>query len=250
MRSVEDATVEALYVVVDPDRPIAASEEIQFQRPREAREGTARERADAVHAAFLAWSAGARDDTPLVQWRSVTGAEEASVTRETADADLPVVVHNHNMDAGDALHAAVWQTHKPVLLAPMDWRPKSATFSHVAVALNDHQVATDAISGAMPLLHTADQVTALRIGHAADSTMRLCDALQAAGIEHSQRVVEPAAENKGVQIAEETQVIGADLLVARAYRHGPLVEWLMGGTTRHMLAAARVPLLLEHGDHR
>jgi len=45
---------------------------------------------------------------------------------------------------------------------------------------------------------------------------------------------------------EEAKAIGAHMLVAGAYRHGQLLEWLMGGTTRHMLAAAELPLFLAH----
>ena len=40
--------------------------------------------------------------------------------------------------------------------------------------------------------------------------------------------------------------MGADLLVAGAYRHSQIVEWLLGGTTRHLLAAADLPILLAH----
>lgn len=65
-KSLGDATIEALNVIVDPAQIVAASEEIEFQRLREPDEGTAQERADAAHAAFVAWSAGAGDDTPQV----------------------------------------------------------------------------------------------------------------------------------------------------------------------------------------
>ncbi|MDE1917226.1 MAG: universal stress protein [Sphingomonadales bacterium] len=50
----------------------------------------------------------------------------------------------------------------------------------------------------------------------------------------------------GEQIASEAQALGADLIVAGAYRHGEIIEWLAGGTTRHLLAAAKLPLLLAH----
>ncbi|MCS0501923.1 universal stress protein [Ancylobacter mangrovi] len=245
-RAAEGAAVDALYIMVDPNKLVAPSEEIQFQRLREVREGAVEERAEAVHAAFLAWSDAEHDTTPVVQWRSVTGAEETSVLRETADTNLLVVVHNHNLDAYDALHAALWHTGKPVLLVPAAWEPKSATFSHVVVALSDHEIAADAIASAMPWLRAADHVTALRVGHPNDRAMQLCSRLQDAGIDADRRIVEPDSDNIGTQIVEEAHELGADLLVAGAYHHGSLVEWLMGGTTRHMLAAAKLPLWLEH----
>jgi hypothetical protein len=55
-RAMPDASVEALHVVVDPEKIIRASEEIEIQRTREAREGTANDRAKAIHAAFVAWN--------------------------------------------------------------------------------------------------------------------------------------------------------------------------------------------------
>jgi hypothetical protein len=47
-----DATIEALHISVDPSHLAAPSEEIDFQLLRERREGTAVERAAAVHAEF------------------------------------------------------------------------------------------------------------------------------------------------------------------------------------------------------
>ena len=40
--------------------------------------------------------------------------------------------------------------------------------------------------------------------------------------------------------------VDADGLVMGAYRHNEWVEWALGGTTRFVLAHARVPLLLAH----
>jgi nucleotide-binding universal stress UspA family protein len=38
----------------------------------------------------------------------------------------------------------------------------------------------------------------------------------------------------------------APSFVTGAYRHNQIIEWFMGGTTRHILAAADIPLLMAH----
>jgi nucleotide-binding universal stress UspA family protein len=238
--------VEALHVVVDPEQLVSSSEEVQFQRLREAKEGTAADKAMAAQAAFLAWNASTGDDTPHVEWKSRTGAEEESIVREAGDADLLVLVRGNDMDSGDAQHAAFREAGKPLLLVPADWKPRSEAFSHVAVALSDTPVTDDAVESAMPWLHAAGKVTALSIGNEEDPALTLADRLREAGIDTELRVFPPAGDDRGAQIVMEAKAIGADMLVAGAYRHSQLVEWLMGGTTRHMLAATELPLFLAH----
>ena len=248
-RSLDDATIEALNVVVDPDRIHASSdEEIEFQRLRVRDEGTAQDRADAAHAAFVAWAAGAGDDTPRVSWRSIVGAEQATVTREAANVDaLIVVAREHTMDSGDAVHAAIFSTDKPVLIVPPHWRPGSeAAFDHVAVGLSDSDTARHAIREAAPWLRVARRVTAIRIGEGGDPAVRLEALLDEICVAHELHVVPRQGDNLGAQLVAEAKAIDAGLLVTGAYRHNQLVEWFMGGTTRHLLAAAEIPLLMAH----
>lgn len=248
-RSLGDNTsVEALNVVVDPEQIIAASEEINFQRLRERDEGTAQERADAAQAVFVAWNAGASDDTPKVDWRSIVGSEEAIVKQEASNADaLIVIAREQTMDSGDALHAAIFSTDKPVLIIPAAWRAGARTcFEHMAVGLSDSETARHAIEKAAPWLRAAKRVTAIRIGEDSDPALRLETLLDDIGVSHELHVVPRDGDNLGAQLVAEAKAIGADLLVTGAYRHNQLIEWFMGGTTRHLLAAADIPLLMAH----
>lgn len=238
--------IEGLHVVVDPDRLVAASEEVQFQRLRERTEGTARDKAKAVEAEFLCWNVGADEKTPRITWEAPVGAEEELIVRAAHNADLLVLVQGHDMDTGDARHAAIREAAKPLLLVPASWQPPSHGFAHIAVALSDTPIAADAIDAAVPWLQAAEKVTALRIGSEADPALALADRVRTAGIDVEARIIPPEGEDRGAQIVHEAKAIGADLLVAGAYRHGPLLEWLLGGTTRHMLAAAELPLFLAH----
>ena len=247
-KSLGNASIEALNVVVDPEQIIAASEEIEFQRLRERDEGTAQERAKAAQAAFIAWNAGAGDDTPKVDWRSIVGPEEAVVKQEAAKADaLIVIAREQTMDSGDALHAAIFSTDKPVLIVPAAWRARGRMrFEHMAVGLSDSDTARHAIKGATPWLRAAAQVTAIRIGEESDPALGLEAMLDEICVTHELHVVPRDGENLGAQLVTEAKAIGADLLVTGAYRHNQLIEWFMGGTTRHLLAAADIPLLMAH----
>ncbi len=247
-KSLGDASIEALNVVVDPEQIIAASEEIDFQRLREHDEGTAQERADAAHTAFVAWNAGAADDTPKVDWRSIVGPEEAVVKQEAAKADaLIVIASEQTMDSGDALHAAIFSTDKPVMIVPAAWRAGArVSFEHMAVGLSDSDTARHAIEGATPWLRAAKHVTAIRIGEENDPALGLEALLDEICISHELHIVPRSGANLGAQLVAEAKAIGAELLVTGAYRHNQMIEWFMGGTTRHLLAAADIPLLMAH----
>ena len=47
-------------------------------------------------------------------------------------------------------------------------------------------------------------------------------------------------------LLEHATDISADLMVMGAYSHSRLSEWLLGGTTRDVLAQARLPILMSN----
>lgn len=116
----------------------------------------------------------------------------------------------------------------------------------MAVGLSDSDTARRAIEGAAPWLRTAERVTAVRIGEDSDPALGLEALLAEFCVTHELHVVPRTTENLGAQLVTEAKAIGADLLVTGAYRHNQLIEWFMGGTTRHLLAAADIPLLMAH----
>ncbi|WP_019831362.1 universal stress protein [Sphingomonas sp. PR090111-T3T-6A] len=245
--SLPHAEIAALHVVVDPETMIAASEEIELQRLRAGKEGSARQRADATRAAFTQWCS--QNDSPGMRWTSIPGAEEEIVCNEAKAADVIVLVlaREVNLDSGDALHAAIFRSGKPVLIVPPGWRSgERPRFAHVAVALSNSEATRHAIEGAGPWLRTATRLTAIRIGEGDDAAPCLSHLLSETGVEPALHIVPRSGPDLGAQIVSEAKAVGADLLVAGAYRHSQIVEWLLGGTTRHLLAAADLPILLAH----
>lgn len=240
-------SIEVLHVVVDPAKLITASEEVAFQQLRERTEGTARERADATRAAFVAWSADAPDAAPRIGWKELIGAEEANVAREAAQFDLLVIARPHNMDGRDALHAAFFAAGRPLLLVPSYWKSPAEGFAaRIAIAWNDTAPACHAVDGAMPWIRAAEKDTIILIEEPEEMAAALIERLRDEGVTAEVRMVKRGLRSLGDQIVDEAHVAGADLLVMGAYRHNPFVEWLIGGTTRHALRHADLPLLLAH----
>ncbi|MGA0561652.1 universal stress protein [Ancylobacter sp. VNQ12] len=242
------ASIEALNVVVDPAHMMASSEEISSQQLRELKEGTGEQRARATRAAFDGWYAQRDPKAAPVEWRSVTGAETDSVIKEAvADIALIVMAHDANMDATDALHAAIFSTGRPVLLVPAGWRPGARThFSHLAVGLIDDVTMRRAIVAAEPWLRSADRISAISIQGAGNVSPDPASMWPLASI-HPDYVALAASHDKtAIRLVEEARRLEADLLVAGAYGHMELMEWLFGGVTRDLLEVAEVPLLLAH----
>ncbi|MFT3977520.1 MAG: universal stress protein [Sphingomonas bacterium] len=239
-------TIEALHTIVDPERIVTSTEEIQLQRLREHDEGTAAQKAEAARSAFLSWNLTADDKTPVVWWKTQVADEARSVREEAEDVALIVLPQGHDLDTADAFHAALFDARKPLLVVPGDWRAgQQSGFAHVAIGVANDSAERAALAAAQPWLHAAARVTAIRIGEALPE--ETAGAALGQDVEADWLVVpRRSGIDLGAQIALEAETVGADLLVAGAYRHGPLIEWLMGGTTRHLLAATTLPLLLAH----
>lgn len=238
------AIVDAIHVVSDPDTVVAASEELELQRLREPAEGTPAQRAEGARLAFVAWNAGVADDAPRIDWRLEEGSESDVVAREAEMSDLVVVARGHDMDSSDTLHACIYSARKPVLWVPGDWRSHARKFAHVAVALNAAPQAEQAVVAALPWLRAADKVTAITIDEG--QTGLDFDLLGTFGLRAEPWIVARNSQKLGEQLAAQAVALGADLLVAGAFRHGEAVEWLLGHTTREMLGACSIPVMAAH----
>lgn len=245
-----DARIEALHVKVDPDKLVRSSEEIDFQRVRERFEGSAEDRARAVRGAFDHWIASLpASSASRIQWREDVGAEQDKVIEEARDADLLVMARPHNMDGGDAMHAALFEVRRP-LLVPSDWSAKSAQGldRHMLIAWKASPQAKDAVEGAAPWLRHAAKVTLVMIAEDDKSGGRdeAEHLLRDVGAEAEIVRLAPAGHEPAEQILGIVHELKASALVMGAYRHNDAIEWALGGTTRHVLAKVDVPLFLAH----
>lgn len=122
----------------------------------------------------------------------------------------------------------------------------------VAIAWNGSPSSTRAMHAAMPLLQSALHVILLR-GKGGDQGSVTCKPafdpeheLRARGIDVLTEWIEPADDDAGATLLAAASKHRADLLVMGAYGRKRLGQWYVGGTTRHALQYANIPLFLRH----
>lgn len=234
--------VTALHVRSDPAAGLLASEEVL----PEARRATLAAQADAdaatIHAAWLAW----RDPALPSLWEQVDGIP-AEVVAARGKAALVVMMTRPRAHAPlaerDALDAALFVPGRPVLLVPAGWT--GGFGRHLAVGWCDTPATRRAIEAARPWLSRAEAVTVLHIGpHPPAWPDPALLGLPAERV--SFRTIGPKGGEEGNSLLAAVAKAGADGLVMGAYRRGRVMEWILGGVTRHVLHNATVPLLMVH----
>jgi len=245
-RTLGGARIEALHVIVDPKALVTSDEELDIQFLREKYEGTAQERAAAVHRQFASWIAAADNDAAEVRWCSVAGAEETEVVRAAHDADLIVVPHPHDLDGYDALHAALFRTGRPLLLAPGKW-PRDVRFpGHVVLYWHGEEYPTPALEAALPWFGAAEKVTVLLVGQAVTHSVWVTQWLDDREIMANVKSTDRHHETLDHCILETAHDLGAGLLVMGPRTHSGIVEWLTGGATHQLVNHIDLPTLLSH----
>jgi protein CrcB len=146
----------------------------------------------------------------------------------------------HAQRSRHALHAAIFDTSRAVLVVPPQ---RSGNFGRVvAVAWKDDVRAPKAALAAMPVLAKAEAVHVLR-AKMEEAAVPLI--LEEHGIAAQAHAVDGHG-TVGEQLLRKAHELGADLIVMGAYAHGEWREALLGGVTRYMLDHADLPLLMRH----
>lgn len=150
--------------------------------------------------------------------------------------------------------ALIFGSGGPVLVVPaLDALPvaeERAIELKVALAWDGSQSASRALRGAMAVLAHADLVSILTVGDD-----KAIDPTGIAGVqaflEHHGLRTKHVAQTRGTSsIGDTLQAMAveqeAHLLVMGAYGHNRLQEFILGGATRTILHAPRLPILLSH----
>jgi len=241
--------IDVLHVRPASDPSFLPTEEVMTPDRKARFEQAAQARSAALRAAFEAWRA-ARAAGAQASWREEVGAEPAVVVAQADMADLVVIgraAHNEPGDGKAAIEAALFKSRAPILLVP-----ETVPFSignHVAIAWKPGETAERAILAAAPILRTAARVTIL-IGEELDGERPLPDDLLAA-IGASGRAPAPhhfklGGLSSGIALLAEAHRVGADAMVMGAYGRWRVLELLIGGATRDVLAHADIPLFMHH----
>ncbi len=188
---------------------------------------------------------------PSASWRVEIGREDEKIANRGRVADLIIMGQPAGEVGGPsmmALHASIFETARPVLMLP-DVVPAKIG-STVVIAWNGTSEAARAVAGAMPLLEKASKVVALTI-ETEKSVNRigpdeLTGYLRTHGINAERVTVEQGTKPVGETILAYCKTVNADLLVTGAFTHSRLIQIILGGVTRHLIAAAHLPVLMDH----
>jgi nucleotide-binding universal stress UspA family protein len=145
------------------------------------------------------------------------------------------------------LESALFESGRPVLIAP-PVSPRSIG-TNILIAWNRSTEQARATAFAMPLLRLAERVTILTVEGATvagPSGVELARMLKANGIAAEPVTVTAGKVSAGEILLKKAEEFGADLIVKGAYTQSRLRQMIFGGTTRHVLAHAKLPVLMAH----
>lgn len=183
----------------------------------------------------------------VVSWRSARALPVPYMLQQARAADIVVVGARAEVmvdpcsapDPSDLL----MQLGRPLVVVPpaTEW----LDLRSVLVAWKDVGEARRAAFDALPILAAAKEVTIAEIpeqeGRRADALAHVADVaawLQGHGVAANTVVPEKTGGVTG-QIEDIAAHVGAGVVIAGAYGHSRLREWVLGGVTRHLATLSR-----------
>jgi nucleotide-binding universal stress UspA family protein len=180
-----------------------------------------------------------------------SGRRQDVIPRKARVSDLTVLRrpdHTTPPELHSVIEATLLGAGRPLLILS----PGGATgFGQtIAIAWNGSTEAARAVAGALPFLdgaRTVHLLTAQTWRTPADVGLDLAAYLEWRGIVCQRRIVTAGEdESIGAALLRTSVEVGADLMVMGGYGRTRLSELVLGGVTRHVLAAAELPVLASH----
>jgi len=188
-------------------------------------------------------------DVPSAAWQNV-GPSDDYVGHCGRLFDLIVVgrpVHGATTPTMHTLEAALFETGRPILIAPPS---APVTLGEtIAIAWNGSTETARTVAFAMPILQKAKKVVVLTIEDAmvpGPMGTEVVKHLNRNGIEANAVVRAAGKRSLGEAMLEESAQQGADLVVKGAYTNSRLRQMIFGGATSHILAYTELPVLMAH----
>jgi len=181
-------------------------------------------------------------------WHIMEKTPFQGITHDGGSHDLIVVgrsKHDPALVPHDLIEAALFQTGRPVLVAPAS--PPRSIGSVVMAAWNRSSQSARAVSVAAPFFEIANNVvvfsvtTGAKQGPSASDMGKYLDWHQ---IKNEVVEVPPDHRAVGQVILDEAKEREVDLIVMGGYSHSRLRELLLGGVTKHILENASLPVLM------
>jgi nucleotide-binding universal stress UspA family protein len=181
-----------------------------------------------------------------IEWRVALERPTDYVAREARAADLVIAGANrdgillnplHRLDPGDL----VMQAGRPIFVVPPE--AEYLKLNDVLVAWKDTREARRAVADALPLLHKAKNVNVVEVveGDASRAAAQARVNDVAAWLDRH-NISAVGLVMHAIDELDQIDKIwkhGADIVVAGAYGHSRLREWVLGGVTRNLLTRSR-----------
>jgi nucleotide-binding universal stress UspA family protein len=245
-----DAYLAAVAFAYEPVLPAIVGGGIPESVIEEQRE----ENEKAANAAVAQFEAAAKDiqhETRIVP-ASLAGA--ADTFGEIARLyDLAIVGQSERDRVGPEeliVEGALFGSGRPILVVPADYQG-GMRLDRVLICWNGGRNAARATANAIPFLRRANGVEIVTVGTdvaaaAATSAADLSRHLGRHGVKAEVKRIEPGNLKVSAAILDYAGKSGAGMLVMGGYGHSRLREFILGGTTRGVLAAMTVPTLMSH----
>ena len=187
-------------------------------------------------------------------WEVIRGVYVPVLAQRSCMADI-TVSRLPNREAGyptgmDYVTRVLLATASPMLLVPAKW---GAGFrqERILVAWNSTQESMHALRAALPFMREAEVVCLIDgasddMPGIAPPPLPVREWLTRQGVTLHSAQQFPATTTAGEALLSQAYAMHADLLVMGAWGHSRIGELILGGTTRHVLEHAKLPVLLSH----
>lgn len=188
--------------------------------------------------------------TPSAQLSQTDGDAWAAVQAEAPVHDVVLFVRRAEpgepFETSELLKDTLEYSGRPILVLTDGYTPKLNT--RVGIAWNGSAESARAVSAALPILSSAEEVVIFSFVTAktdASEAGRLSSFLARHGIKSvvKSRSTEGSVGDALLSAAETS---GVTLLVTGGYTHSRLRQAVLGGVTRHLLARSAIPMLMAH----
>ncbi len=188
------------------------------------------------------------------EWQTVFEDPVNAMMLQARYADLIVLSQSDPSDDSGVAMASperlVLCSCRPVLILPNAGDFPSIG-KRILVAWNGSQEATRAVSNAIPLLTSAENVYVMAVNSkpVGDDSLQSEDMvryLQRLGVRARVEDVHGVEIDAGNELLSRAADLSADLIVMGCYGHSRLKEWVLGGATRTVLESMTVPVLMSH----
>ena len=205
-----------------------------------------------AHAAKAAFEQVTRGEGLSSEWRWLEGFVPDAIARVAQCTDLVVLPQTGDNDADlnetYSIDTALLKAAAPVLVMPYAGHFEVPA-EHIVIAWNNSREAGRAVREALPLLHKAKKITVLSIIQ--PDSAELIGADLGAYLSHHNLQVElkqiPAGEiSTSDALLSCVADTAGDMLVMGAYGRSRLMETVLGGATRGILAHMTVPVFMSH----